>query len=537
MHQQNRLATVVPVAIILVVATIVIRVLNTSDDDLRSSDASARGNESTLSALNTDKTETPDELSNFGSNKELEPFRPIESQERSEAINFPAIDPIPELAIAVEEKVDETANDIRAKQSNLVNSVPQVNDASVKTEGKIVNQHVSIETNDKPVSVFRRNDVEQDTATNGPAIGSNDDGLELKSQPAKDLSFKVSNVDTDHSMKIDNGGAFKDTAVKNTVVKDTAVKKTNAVRQYRGLPGNVVNQAFKRIEYGSSLARRGAVYGASQEFVAALRSIAEACDIQQNSGNEHIEALSLGLIALRETQDFATLNQQLDIGAALSAIVSSHRSGVLSAEEVKTMNASSAIQAYFKFAQQKITSACGPFPISSYAFYSLGKLHTMNHKMNVGDDVYDQAKSIVMHRAALIADPNNFKSANELGVILAQCGQLDDARKILQHGLAVHPTVDMWNNLAVVHEQAGDPRMANAARNESRILAESNQRQQQATSQVQWVAHETFEQNAQAPPLTTGQNSPQAKQPENQPMQRSGWPNQSNGPTTSRWPQ
>lgn len=527
MHQQNRLATVVPVAIILIVATIVIRVLNTNDDDLRSSDASTRGNESSLSSINTDDVEASKELSEFGSNKELEPFRPIESEERSETINFPSIDQVPELAIAVDEKIDATANDTRVKQPNAVNSLPLVNDASVKTGGNVVNQHVSIETNEKPVSVFRRNDVQQDTATNGQAIDSNDGGLKLESQPAKDLSFKVSNVDTDLSTKIDNGGAFK----------DTAVKKTNAVRQYRGLPGNVVNQAFKRIEYGSSLARRGAIYGASQEFVAALRSIAEACDIQQNSGNEHIEALSLGLIALRETQDFATLNEQLDIGAALSAIVSSHQSGVLSAEEVKTMNASSAIQAYFKFAQQKITSACGPFPISSYAFYSLGKLHTMNHKMNVGDDVYDQAKSIVMHRAALIADPNNFKSANELGVILAQCGQLDDARKILQHGLAVHPTVEMWNNLAIVHEQAGDPRMANAARNEARILAESNQRQQQPPSQVQWVAHETFEQNAQAPPVTTGQNSPQARQPENQPMQQSGWPNQSNGPTTSRWPQ
>src|SRR5690606_23902909 len=158
-------------------------------------------------------------------------------------------------------------------------------------------------------------------------------------------------------------------------------------------------------------ARRGAIFGARQEFVSALRSIAEACDIQQNSGNEHAQSLSLGLAALHETKDFATLSQQLDIGSALAATVSGHQCGIVSAEQARTMSTNAVLQAYFKFAQDKITAGCGPYPISSYAFFSLGKLHTMNHKMNIGDDVYDQAKSIVMHRAALVSDPNNFQSA------------------------------------------------------------------------------------------------------------------------------
>ena len=519
MHQQSRFATVVPVAIILVVATIVIRVLNTGDDQLLTPPVSSSTNETSLGSIKTGSNELPRAVDSIDALGEVVPFRPINTGKHSFARDFPTVDKSPEPANE-DEQID------RSMTSNMqpqLAEFPLANETTVNLRQKISNQHANVAIEEKPVSVFRRDNSTFQVAKAEDSIDL--ENIQQQSNSVKDSSFTVTAVDAQTGTSNQKTGrAFQGNQVQQQVAK-----------QYRGLPSNIVNQALKRIEYGSSLARRGAVYGAHQEFVAALRSIAEACDIQQNTGNEHVEQLSRGLMALRETQDFARLNEQLDIGAALSATVSSHRSGVLDAEQVKSMNANTVLQSYFKFAQDKITQACGPYPISSFAFYSLGKLHTMNHKMNVGVDVYDQAKSIVMHRAALVADPNNFKSANELGVILAQSGQLEDAQKILQHGLAVHPTIELWNNLAVVHEQSGDQRLANAARNESQILAQSSRAQTQTHAQVQWVAPETFERNAQAAPVAVDQQtSPQQSQ---NPIQRQSSRQSDSGTgSMSLWP-
>ena len=521
MHQQSRFATVVPVAIILVVATIVIRVLNTGDDQLLTPSASSSTNETSLDSIKPANNEPPRSVNSKDALGDLAPFRPINTGKHSFAKDFPSVEQSPEPAND-DKQIDRSMTSHMQPQ---LAEFPLANETTVNLRQKISNQHANVAIEEKPVSVFRREKSTFQIANTEDSIDA--ENIQLKNESAKDSSFTVTAVETQtgsSNKKI--GGAFQ----------GNQAQQQEAARQYRGLPSNIVNQALKTIEYGSSLARRGAVYGAQQEFVAALRSIAEACDIQQNTGNEHVERLSRGLMALRETQDFARLNEQLDIGTALSAIVSSHRSGVLDAEQVKSMNANNVLQSYFKFAQHKITEACGPYPISSFAFYSLGKLHTMNHKMNVGDDVYDQAKSIVMHRAALVADPNNFKSANELGVILAQSGQLEDAKKILQHGLAVRPTIELWNNLAVVHEQSGDQRLANAARNESQILAQSSRAKTQTHAQVQWVAPEAFERNAQAAPVAVDQpsNPQQSQGPfQRQPSQQSDsgkgsmslWPN------------
>lgn len=542
MYQQNRFATVMPVAIILIVAALIIRMNPTGESNSHWLENAKTGNEASVDVIaNTEKPKSS-AVNSFGTIGEVAPFRPIPNNQNSSAKDFPVVD---ESSAGTQYKSNEYGETeysaTKYKATKDRGPQPQLDETFSKPAVSAVTENSEIETSiqqNVPVSVFRVEKPQAATDQNANVTLNSPTPKTRTIQPAGD--FKTPGQSVAEAKNSDNASAINDVndvPADRNEIETGPMKELATGRTYQALPPNVVNQSLSRIEYGSSLARRGAIFGARQEFVAALRSIAEACDIQQNSGNEHAQSLSLGLAALHETKDFATLSQQLDIGAALAATVSGHQCGVVSAEQARTMSTNAVLQAYFKFAQDKITAGCGPYPISSYAFFSLGKLHTMNHKMNIGDDVYDQAKSIVMHRAALVSDPNNFQSANELGVILAQSGQLHDAEKILQHGLAIHPTVEMWNNLAVVHEQLGDGRLAAAARNESQILSQTLG-QRQTHAQVQWVAPDDFDRNAQAAPIGIAPE-PQSQQPAMQqsPAANSPYPNASthNDQQSSPW--
>ena len=69
-------------------------------------------------------------------------------------------------------------------------------------------------------------------------------------------------------------------------------------------------------------------------------------------------------------------------------------------------------------------------------------------------------QAIALFRAALIAGPQNYQAANELGVMLAENGQLELARDLLIRSVAVSPQVTTWKNLAVVHKRAGEGDLA-----------------------------------------------------------------------------
>ena len=63
---------------------------------------------------------------------------------------------------------------------------------------------------------------------------------------------------------------------------------------------------------------------------------------------------------------------------------------------------------------------------------------------------------MAFYQAAVMVDPKNFMAANELGVILAQCGKLKSASKALSYSASLHRRSETFHNLAVVYGKLGD---------------------------------------------------------------------------------
>jgi len=102
-------------------------------------------------------------------------------------------------------------------------------------------------------------------------------------------------------------------------------------------------------------------------------------------------------------------------------------------------------------------------------------------------------QAIVFHQAALATDGGNWLAANELGVLLARYGQLADARRLLLHSVSVHPHVEGWHNLAIVHGRLGETDLAQRAEHERQLLARLGGKSSAESSEmVRWVDPQTF---------------------------------------------
>jgi tetratricopeptide (TPR) repeat protein len=267
----------------------------------------------------------------------------------------------------------------------------------------------------------------------------------------------------------------------------------------------VAVRAVHHIEYGKTLARRGAKASAKQEFMAALSVIAQDFDAQASS-TEFSQALMHGLRALKESEEFVLSDSEAQIGMDISGWVESHQSGALTKEQAKNFTPIQALQRYYGFAQIQIERAVGKNVVSAEALFCLGRLYTLGDSSEVIDGKLDRAKAMVFHRASLACDPRNYRSANELGVLLAEFGELQDSVELLKHSLRLHQTPKAWENLAKLHDRLSQPQLANAARSEyQRLLASQN------SGMIHWLESNQFNSTAMpegilASTMATGRN-------------------------------
>jgi predicted Zn-dependent protease len=80
-------------------------------------------------------------------------------------------------------------------------------------------------------------------------------------------------------------------------------------------------------------------------------------------------------------------------------------------------------------------------------------------------------KAALLQRVALAVAPQNVLAGNELGVLLAAHGQLEDAQRLFRQCLATNPTPEAWRNLAVVYARQGDRAASQAAFASAETLA------------------------------------------------------------------
>ena len=227
-------------------------------------------------------------------------------------------------------------------------------------------------------------------------------------------------------------------------------------------------KAVHHIEYGKSLARRSATEAAGQEFLGALRILAESNDMASGTG-AYMGALRSGLQALKEAGDFKGDDAQRQISLNVSSVIEGHETKIISAREAKSMTAASATRRYLEFAGIQLGTCGGQNPVSAEALYCLGKMRTISAQSDPDPESKDLYEAIIFQHAALTADPRNHRSANELGVLLARTGQLAAAETYLKNSLQLKQTPHGWANLAKVHQRKGTPedqRLANLAINE-----------------------------------------------------------------------
>jgi hypothetical protein len=224
-----------------------------------------------------------------------------------------------------------------------------------------------------------------------------------------------------------------------------------------GLDPQLPPHIERRLSYAFDLAQRGAPYTAETEFRAVLGLCALELDAREG-GVARREALRQGLVALQEADQFGGDQVDWRDSADVRLIAAGHTTPVLAGAD-RPVDSIQAVQAYYMFAEQRLTSACQGLPGASLSFYGLGRTIVLPGTRIA----HSSGKAVLFQRVALAIAPQNLLAANELGVLLAQHGQLQDAEKIFQQCVATDATPETWRNLAVVYARRGNDEASRSA--------------------------------------------------------------------------
>jgi hypothetical protein len=254
----------------------------------------------------------------------------------------------------------------------------------------------------------------------------------------------------------------------------------------------VAEQAAAMSRRAYQMAQKGMLFTARNELVQSLRLVAQALDVQQRT-DRHAAALSAGLIALEEADDFAPQPGREAAVIDVATIARGHRTPLL--KEARDVSPVVAQQQYFNFAQQQLADAVAGERAASQSLFTLGKIQMALAGQSAEPQSLYGPRAMVFHQAALAVDGRNYLAANELGVLLARYGQLTDARRALLHSVSLRSHAEGWHNLAIVHERLGESELARLAQNERQLLAQRPTTPSATRADekaVEWVDARTF---------------------------------------------
>ena len=288
--------------------------------------------------------------------------------------------------------------------------------------------------------------------------------------------------------------------------KSSPLPTTDATEERSLQLEQVAQQADRQTRHGLELAGRGAYFAARAEFLGALRLVAEGLDAERRT-RLHGRALAAALTAIKEAEDFLPGGSRAEADLDLPGIIAAHSTPALkdSSEEVTAL---AALRCYLTFAQEQFAAAAGREVAGSMALQAMGKLHAAWAQKKGAPIVAPESKAVVFYQAALLVYPKNYMAANDLGVLLAQCGHYADARVMLEHSLSLRPQSTGWQNLAVVYRQLGQTALAARAAQQAGGSAKPSRAEQSGSSawandRVLWIDPRSFAQtsaNAANPP-------------------------------------
>lgn len=281
----------------------------------------------------------------------------------------------------------------------------------------------------------------------------------------------------------------------------------------------IAQRAEQIARNGYLLAQRGGLYSARAKFIESLRMITEALDAQRGT-TAHTKALAAGLRALEEADDFLPRGAQIESSINMALVIDAHRTPVLKDRALDEITPLVAQRMYLTYAQEQLAMAGGDQSVASLAYHGLGKICLTPAHVHGPRVQMAEAKAIVYYQAAVIIEPRNFMSANELGVLLARFGRLDDARKALEQAAVGSNSPTTWRNLAVVNTRLGDLQKAEVCKQRSEMaVAQAKPAGTTSTGSqypVRWVDPETFAQsNSMVPdtPPATAKPAPTPSSP------------------------
>lgn len=265
------------------------------------------------------------------------------------------------------------------------------------------------------------------------------------------------------------------------------------------------------VDHGLILAQRGAYYSARAEFIQALRLATQTLDTAEKT-HRHSEALAEAIAALDEAGEFIPTGAQLEANVDLQLVVDAHRTPVLKGKDLNHETALTAAQAYFSFAQDRMNVACGGMPETARALVGLGRIQQYLNNTTGDNRTLVGPRSIALFQTALAIDGSNYEAANELGVLLARYGQLEDAKQALLQGVKSSPRAEIWQNLASVHNSLGEVEMARRATLEAEAAVQFAN-MNAGLDAVRWVSPEQMAQHGRGDTGLKQSPPEQASQP------------------------
>ncbi|MEZ6094852.1 MAG: hypothetical protein R3C03_11565 [Pirellulaceae bacterium] len=302
--------------------------------------------------------------------------------------------------------------------------------------------------------------------------------------------------------------------------EETTSNSLNGSKRRQSIPGRTaptpsvvpeqLAQLNSQIDYASSLARKGAFFSARKQYINVLYLVAEQRDTQ--SGNTFAtECLARAWTALDEAEDFLNSDADQNLYTSVAVLIERHQTQVISRTDAEQMSKHAAAQAYFTHAREQFQLGLGQNPVASKALYYLGKMYSLPQLTATDAPINRAAMSIICHYAAMDCDAANYVSANELGVLLARNGHLQEAQAVLSHSIRTKPTDVGYQNLAKVHDELGQSQLATNLREQLRNPGSNVVSQPQP--QIQWLSNEQFAQMPNPDQPAFGPNLPNANQP------------------------
>ncbi|MCA9227383.1 MAG: hypothetical protein KDA47_17305, partial [Planctomycetales bacterium] len=277
----------------------------------------------------------------------------------------------------------------------------------------------------------------------------------------------------------------------------------------------VAQQVYELTRQGFDLAERGATYAARKQLEQALLTTSRALDAYEQ-GDRHSTMIARAWRAMEEAAEFTAVRAPHDAVVSVPHRVEVHRTPILKSEQLSTISSVVAAQRYYAYAQEQLAAALAGVPAASGALYGLGKLEGELANDKTQNQQQHTARAMVFHQAALLVDSRNYLAGNELGVLLARAGAWTAARDVLTQSVMLKSDPSAWHNLAVVHENLGETRLAELARTEWQLALKRQGDLTSSDTTVTWVAPEQF--NGPAVPARTA-----TRPPESNPQSAGSW--------------